>query len=284
MQSLVDIWLRRWWRPTPARDEFAGRQPVTVVTGGSEGIGRALAMQFASLGNPVMLVARRAGPLEEAAQAISSKTKVTTFTVVADLSTPAGIAAVDRALAVRNAYCDILINNAAMGLAGPFAAQSSEAVSRLIELNIHALTSLMHRHLPGMLVRGRGGVLNVASLGGYLPGPHQAAYYASKAYVISLTEAVAAENRGQGVRIAVLAPGPIDTKFHQNMGAHGAYYAVLAGLMGADFVARRALRAFRWGQTVIIPGLAYRALSLVVRVLPHPILAPVTRWLLRTRG
>ena len=157
-------------------------------------------------------------------------------------------------------------------------------VDRLADLNMGALTNLMHRHLPAMLARGRGGILNVASLAGYLPGPHQAIYYASKAYVMSLTEAVAAENRGQGVRIAVLAPGPIATAFHKTMGGDSAYYTALAGLMGPNYVARKALRGFLWGQTVIIPGLHYRILGFLMRWVPHPLLVPITGWLLKPRG
>lgn len=257
---------------------------MTVVTGGSQGIGRALAFEFAALGNPILLVARHDEPLVEAARAIEAATKVTVFAIAADLSLPEGIAAIDAALTARKGYCDVLVNNAGMGLAGPFAEQDRAQVNRLLDLNMGVLTNLMHRHLPGMLARGQGGILNVASLAGYLPGPHQAVYYASKAYVISLTQAVAAENRGRGVRIAVLAPGPIDTAFHKNMGGDSAYYAVLAGLMGPSYVARRALRGFRWGQTVIIPGLHYRVIGFLMRLVPHPLLVPITGWFLKRRG
>ena len=284
MQVLIDIWLRRWWRAGPATETFAGLQPVTVVTGASEGIGKALALEFAKLGNPVMLVARRAEPLVEAARAVEAATGVRAFTVVADLSVSGGAGVIEDALTSRRAFCDVLINNAAMGLSGPFAGQSTFDVTLLVDLNVRALTELMHRHLPGMLARGRGGIVNVASLGGYLPGPHQAAYYASKAFVVSLTEAVAFECRGRGVRICVVAPGPVNTGFHEHMGAQGAYYAAFAMWNSAAFVASGAFRGFRRGQTVIIPGIFYRVLSLVVRVLPHPVLMPVVGWLLKRRG
>lgn len=284
MQALVDLWLRRWWRATPARDVYAGLQPVTVVTGASEGIGRALALRFAAIGNPVMLVARHAEALAEAARKVEALPAAKAFIVVADLSTADGIAAVDEALAARRAYCDVLINNAAIGLSGPFAEQDGTQLAQLLDLNVRGLTLLMHRYLPGMLARGRGGVVNVASLGGYVPGPHQAAYYASKAYVVSLTEAVASETRGMGVRVCVLAPGPVDTGFHKRMGAQSAHYALLARWTRPEFVVDRAYRGFRLGQTVVIPGIAYRALSWLVRVVPHPLLVPLTGWLLKRRG
>lgn len=283
MQALIDYWLRRRWRSTPALEVFAGQQPVTVVTGASEGIGRALALRFAALGNPVMLVARRVEPLAEVARAVEAAGGKA-FAVTADLTTQAGIGALDEALASRRAYCDVLINNAAMGLSGPFCEHTEAQAMQLVDLNVGALTSLMSRHLPGMLARGRGGIVNVASLGGYLPGPHQAAYYASKAYVLSLSEAVAAENRGQGVRICVLAPGPVNTGFHKRMAAQTAYYAAFARWTSATDVATQAFRGFKRGQTVIMPGIATRALSVVIRVLPHPLLVPITGWLLKRRG
>ena len=282
LRPLIDRWLRRRWRAGPGSGAFGGLRPITVVTGASAGIGRALAIEFAALGNPVLLAARTAGPLAEAACALEAAGGKA-FTVVADVSTPTGLAAIDEALTSRGAYCDVLINNAAMGLSGPFSAHTEAEVALLVDLNVRALTVLMQRHLPGMLARGRGGIVNIASLGGYLPGPHQAAYYASKAYVISLTEAVAAECRGMGVRICVVAPGPVATAFHRSMGAHTAYYAALSGWTSPAFVASRAFRGFQWGRTVIVPGIVWRTLSHVVRVLPHPVLAPIVGWLLRRR-
>jgi uncharacterized protein len=283
MQSLIDIWLRRRWRVNPDVETYAVWQPVTVVTGASEGIGRALALEFAKLGNPILLVARRAEPLAETARLVEAAGGKA-FTLATDLFLSEGVTAIDAALASRHAYCDVLVNNAAMGLAGPFVGHKGSQVVQLVDLNMRALTELMHRHLPGMLARGRGGIVNIASLGGYLPGPHQAAYYASKAYVISLTEAVATECRGMGVRICVVAPGPVDTPFHTAIGSRSAYYARVAGWTSADYVALRAFQGLRRGQTVIVPGLVFLGLSLVARVLPHPFLVPITAWLLKVRG
>ena len=118
---------------------------------------------------------------------------------------------------------------------------------RLLDLNVRALTALTRHFLDGMRVRGRGGILNVASLGGYTPGPYQAAYYASKAYVLSLTEAMAAETAGEGVRVCALAPGPVDTGFHARMGAEGAFYRYLLPPASAEAVARAGYRGFALG-------------------------------------
>ena len=117
----------------------------------------------------------------------------------------------------------------------------------LVDLNVRALTRLTRHFLPGMRQRGRGGILNVASLGGYAPGPNQAAYYASKAYVLSLTEAIAAETAGEGVRVCALAPGPVDTAFHARMGAENAFYRYLVPPASARLGRARRLSRLRAG-------------------------------------
>ena len=191
---MLDAWRRRWWRPDPAAvAAYAGLRPMAVVTGGSEGIGYALARRFAATGRAVMLIARRPEPLERAAAAIRADFKVEAVALPLDVTAPDAIAAIDRALAEHGAYADVLVNSAGIGLAGPFHAHAPEDVMRLVDLNVRALTALTRHYLTGMRARGRGGILNLASLGGFTPGPYQAAYYASKAYVISLTEAIAAE-------------------------------------------------------------------------------------------
>jgi short-subunit dehydrogenase len=169
---------------------------MVLVTGGSEGIGYALARRFAAAGNDVMLVARRPDPLREAADRIRAEFKVEAIAAPADVTAPDAISVIEAALAANRAYADVLINSAGMGLAGPFHDHPPEKVMQLIDLNVGALTRLTRHFLTGMLVRGRGGILNLASLGGYAPGPNQCVYYASKAYVLSLSEAIAAETAG----------------------------------------------------------------------------------------
>jgi short-subunit dehydrogenase len=131
-----------------------------------------------------------------------------------------------------------------------------------------------------MLPRARGSILNVASLGGFVPGPHQAAYYASKSYVLSLTEAVAEEAAGRGVRIAVLAPGPVATGFHRDMGAAEGRYLRVFPVMSAESVARSAVRGLRLGRRVMVPGIAGPAVAYALRVLPRPAIRPLMAALL----
>jgi short-subunit dehydrogenase len=283
--KLIEPWRRRHWRADPhALAAYAGLRPFTVVTGGSEGIGLALARRFARAGHDVLLVARRPEPLRVAADRIRAESRVEVATVAVDVTRSDAIAALEAALAQRGAYADILINSAGIGLAGQFGEQSPEAMTQLLELNVRALTVLTRHFLTGMRVRGRGGILNLASLGGYAPGPHQAAYYASKAYVLSLSEAVAAETAGQGVRVCALAPGPVNTRFHERMGAESALYRALVLPASADAVARAGYRGFVLGWRVTVPGLISPCLALAMRVMPHRLVIPIVGWLLQPRG
>jgi uncharacterized protein len=130
-------------------------------------------------------------------------------------------------------------------------------------------------------VRGRGGILNLASIGAYTPGRNQAAYYASKAYVLSLTEAIAAETAGEGVRVCALAPGPVNTAFHARMGAEDAFYRTFVLPASARFVANAGYLGFMLGLRVTIPGLINPFLAVAMRIMPHRILVPIVGWLLK---
>jgi short-subunit dehydrogenase len=283
--SLIQAWRRRWWRPDAAAlTAYDGLRPMTVVTGASEGIGYALARRFAAAGCDLVLVARRPELLREAAERIRAEYKVEAVTVAADVTRSEAIAAIEAALAEHKAFADVLVNAAGMGLAGAFLSHPPEAVLRLLDLNVRALTELMRHFLPGMRVRGRGGVLNLASLGSYVPGPYQAVYYASKAYVLSLTEAVAAETAGEGVRVSALAPGPVNTSFHRRMGSERSFYRYLVLPASAEHVAAAGYRGFAFGWRVIVPGILNPFLALALRVLPHRIVIPIVGWLLKPRG
>jgi short-subunit dehydrogenase len=279
---MIDAWISRFANPSPAAlDAVKGLDPVVVVTGGSRGIGLALARRFARAGHNVALVARTAAKLEKAAAAIAAEYPVKAFAIVLDVTDPRAAQLLDEHLAVKHCYCDVLINNAGIGAAGPFEAEDGKRLMQTVELNIAALTRLMHHVLPGMIARGRGGILNVGSLGGLVPGPFQSAYYASKAYVVSLTEAVAWEARGQGVRLTVLAPGPVDTGFHADMGAEHAFYRQFILGMSAETVANSAYRGYILGFRLVVPGLMNKVLAVAVRVLPHSFLLPLLSWLLQ---
>jgi uncharacterized protein len=283
LRRLEDAWsLRR--HPGPSRTpEHEGCAPVVIVTGASEGIGRALADEFARAGDTLLLISRTPETLAKAAQEIERDFGVRAHQLATDLSAPNACDVVLETLSAQKLYADVLVNNAGVGLCRPFAAQRREDVLRLIDLNMRTLTDLMHSLLPGMLERGRGGVLNVASVAGYVPGPHQAAYYASKAYVLSLTEAVAHEVAGMGVRISALIPGPVETRFHARMGGQRSFYRLLLPAMTAEAVARAGYQGFRCRRLLITPGLLPQFNIVALRLIPHMIITPFMGWFLKRR-
>lgn len=257
--------------------------PVAVITGASEGLGLALAHEFARARHALLLVARTRPALAAAATDIAQATGADVHIHAADISTKEGCGSVERALDEYGLHAEFLVNNAGIGLSGPFVENGSDDLMRLADLNMRALTDLTRRLLPGMIARGSGGVLNVASLGGFLPGPYQAAYYASKAYVISLSEALAYEVAGTNVRVSVFAPGPLGTRFHERMDAENDIYIRFMGLMSVEQAAQSAYGNFMRGRKVIVPGLINFISAQFLRILPHTLLVPFAAWLLRRR-
>jgi short-subunit dehydrogenase len=264
-----------------AREAVAHLKPAVVITGGSRGIGLALARRFIEAGRRTVIVARNGPGLEEAAAAIQTSTGVEVPTIICDISEPNAPDVIAAGLTRTGLYLDVLVNNAGTGLAGPFLTHAQNDISRLIALNVEALTRLTRAALPDMIARQRGGILNVASLGAHVPGPNQAVYYASKSYVVSLTEAIASEISGQGVRVSALLPGPVDTSFHDAMGAEASLYRLLLPSMTPERVARSAYRGFIFGQRVIVPGIFNTLMFVILRLLPHTLTVPFVYWLLR---
>ena len=284
--AIVEAWLRRYRRggDVVAGEAWRGRRPAVVITGGSDGIGLELGHVFAAAGHVLLLLARGADRLERAASELRDRHKCQVHVLAIDITHDGVAETIEAELDARGLYADILVNNAGIGLAGEFLSHDPRAITGLLDLNISAMTLLMRHFLPAMLERGRGGVLNIASLAGYAPGPYQAAYYASKAYVVSLSRAVAHEIRGQGVRVSVVVPGPVETRFHERMGAEASVYRSMVPAASAQSVARSAYRGFRLGLGVVYPGLLTPLLALIMRITPGVCLFPIIGLLLRPRS
>lgn len=252
----------------------------TLVTGASTGIGRELARIAASRGSHVILVARSADKLSELAKDLRAIAGVEAEVIALDLGLPEAPGALEREVTRRGLVVDTLVNNAGFGSLGPFHEASLATQLEMVRLNIEALTALTGLFLPPMVRRGRGRILNVASTAALQPGPLMAVYYASKAYVLSFSEAIAEELRGTGVTVTALLPGPTRTEFQARAEMEGSGLVRL-GLASARSVAEVGYRAMEAGRVVVIPGLFNRMLALSVRVSPRSMVRRVVKRLNR---
>jgi len=250
---------------------------TALITGASSGIGLELAKLFARDGYELVLVARRAERLEELGRELTQVHGVRCHAISADLADPDAAAEIARRLDRAGLAVDVLVNNAGFGVLGPLATTEPETARRMIRVNIEALTQLTRLLLPGMLARRRGRILNVASTAGFAPGPLMAVYYATKAYVISFSEALAEELRGTGVTVTVLCPGPTRTEFQEVAHMETARLFRLPGVMDAPAVARAGYAGLMRGKRMVVPGLINRALPLVIRLSPRGLVTRVAR-------
>lgn len=257
----------------PPQEQGARRQ-MALITGASSGIGYELAKLFARDGYDLALVARDRQKLDALAQAMRRQHGISASVLPADLSLPEAPETVWRALEA--SPVDVLVNNAGFGAYGAFARTELAEQLRMIQVNATALTHLTRLFLPGMIQRGRGKILNVASTAAFQPGPLMAVYYASKAYVLSFSEAVANELRGSGVSVTALCPGPTTTDFQRRAGIERT--RLMRGrIMDAETVARAGYRGLLSGRTVVVPGLRNRLLSVAVRLPPRDAVTQMVR-------
>lgn len=240
------------------------RWPVALVTGASSGIGRSIAVALAADGSDLVVVARRRDRLEELAAELQAAHGVQVEVLVADMSDPDQLAAVEDRL---RAGVDLLVNNAGVGGQGSFADIPLDRQDRQIRLNVLAPVRLTHAALEHMLPRGRGGILNVSSIAGLQPMPYVATYAATKAYLSTFTVALHEEVRGRGVSVTNLLPGFTTTEFHGTAGINRSIVPRLAW-MKADNVARAGLRAVAENRAQCVPGLGYRILSGISALTP----------------
>ncbi len=249
---------------------------TVLVTGASSGIGRELAKCFAADGCRMILVSRKVDELETLATELRKDLKVQAQVFSSDLAEPEAPVRLAARLEKVGIRVDVLVNNAGFGAQGKFAELDLQRQLDMVQVNITALMHLTGLMLPGMIKRRQGGILNVASTASFQPGPGMAVYYATKAFVLSFTEAIAEELDGTGLKVSALCPGPTTTNFGK---AAGGKFRPIADkvAMTAESVARIGHRAFRNGKVVAITGLRNKSMAFSVRLAPRAMVRKIAK-------
>jgi uncharacterized protein len=252
----------------------SGLRPAVVVIGGSGGIGRAIAGVAAREHGAVVLVARSPEGLAAAASEVR-EAGGEAFTLELDLVAGDAPTRLEGFLSAHGLVCDVLVNSAGYGLRGATTALPVDGQLGIIDLNIHSLTELTLHFLPGMVARRQGGVLNLSSVAGFLPGPYMALYFASKGFVRFFSEALHQELRRTGVTVTCVAPGPVSTEFLARSGANQTVLFNVLPKVDAEYVAERAWRGFRSGRRLVVPGISAKLAALAASLLPSAALLPL---------
>ncbi len=252
---------------------------TALVTGASSGIGAELCELLAADGHDLVVVARRRERLESLAARLASDHGITTTVLAKDLAAAGAAREICASLEARGLTIDVLVNNAGFGDFADVARADQTKLLDMLQVNVVALTELTRLLLPGMCQRGRGRVLNIGSTAGFFPGPGMAAYYASKAYVNSFTEALATELADTGVTATVLCPGPVATEFQSAANLEGSRFLKLAPMQTTEMVARAGYSAMKKGRVMEIPGIQYKLLPQLTRFSPRAAIRSVVRFL-----
>jgi uncharacterized protein len=257
---------------------------VVVITGASAGIGAALARVFAAHGHDLVLIARREGKLDALADEIAAAGHIRPLVLPVDLTRPDGAERIASQLAAHGLEPQYIVNNAGFGLIGAAAELDRAEQLAMIDLNIRVLTELSLAFIDP-LSRLHGGILNVASVAGFLPGPGMAVYYATKAYVLSFSEALNCELKSQGVRVTALCPGPVPTEFQARAGIpevelpNGQRVPRALGSNSlsrtAEQVAAAGYAGLMRGRRVVIPGVGNKAVALLAWLTPHRVMLEI---------
>jgi uncharacterized protein len=255
---------------------------VTLITGASAGIGAELARVFASNGHRLAIVARRADRLKALAAEITASGKRAPIVIPCDLEALDAGDRIANALAAEGLEVEFIVNNAGFGLMGQAVELDRPAQLGIVDVNVRALTDLSLRFADSV-IRNRGGILNVASIAGFLPGPGMAVYYASKAYVLSFTEALRGELGPKGVRVTALCPGPVPTEFQDRAGFEPGFDSAVLNVSAAK-VADAAYRGLMANKRAVLPGFGIKIVPLMLRLFPRGfILAAVAKFQIRKR-
>lgn len=256
-------------------------RPVALVTGASGGIGAEFARRLARDGYDLVLVARSHAGLEKVAEPLRQECRASVLVLAIDLSHPSGAQRVFDQIAPLISRVEVLINNAGYGLAGEFAAAAETEILGQIQLNIIALTQLTRLILPELQRRGRGRILNVGSTASFQPGPRMAVYFATKAYVLSFSEAIAYEMAGSGVTVTCLCPGPVATNFMWRAQVRTSRL-FRSGGMSIDRCVDAGYRALRRGKRLCVPGLFNKLLVFGTRLGPRALVTRIAAWMVES--
>ncbi len=261
---------------------FTYQGKTALITGASSGIGEAFASSLAERGTNLILVARSQDRLQSLAHYLSQTHGIRVEVLSMDLSQDHAATTISEEVQARGLTVDLLVNNAAFGTYGPFETLSAQREHQEILVNVAAVVAMTHAFLPAMVERGDGAIINVASLAAFQPYPYMTVYGASKAFVLSFSEALWAENRTRGVRVLALCPGPVKTRFFETMGCEE--LAVGTPLRRSSTqVVEAALHALARGRSSVVPGWSNALLSQSSRFLPRAFVAQMTEKLFRPR-
>lgn len=250
---------------------------TALITGASSGIGELFAHQLAAEGSDLILVARSEDKLRQLATRITKDHGADVEVITADLGLVSPGAALAAEVAKRGYQVDLLVNNAGFGTVGSFIKQDAAREYNEIALNCAAVVDLTHAFLPGMVERGFGGVINVASAAAFQPLPYMAVYAATKAFVLSFSHGIRGEYGNKGITVTALCPGPVDTPFFEATGAEGLRGTVPKSmLMSADRVVAECLKSFHAGKAVCLPGATTKLMAAAGHLTPRGILGRVT--------
>lgn len=250
---------------------------TALITGASSGIGTEFARLAAADGYDLVLVARGQVQLERLAEELRERHRITVRVIAIDLSGPNAASNLYAELTLAGISVDVLVNNAGFAQYGLFWRNDMQTMLDMLQVNMVTLTHLCRLFMPAMIERGRGAVLNVASMAAFQPGPLMAAYYASKAYVLWLSEALVNECKDSGVSVTALCPGPTRTGFEQRAGLDLSRLFKWVPVSDARSVAAEGYRAMKRGKTLVIPGFMNRLAALGVQLAPRKAVAAVVR-------
>ena len=249
---------------------------TVLITGASSGLGMELAKLFAADGSDLVLVARREDRLNELADKLRADHGVNVHVLPKDLSQKSAPEEIYNHLENAGIQIDVVVNNAGFGNKGHVTDLDTNLQLDMIQVNLVALFHLTRLFLPGIIERGHGGVLNVGSLAGFQPGPNLAVYFATKAFVLSLTEALAEEVSNPNIKISCLAPGPVKTEFGEKSDLEDSLLFKVS-LMEMEPVVKAGYEGFRKGQTIVIPGLKQQIVPFLNRFTPRLLVRKIAK-------